>query len=436
MAQRPRIPHSSSRITQSYLSFENDAIVQTFNAYAQAEPSENVTRVERCDHHSLVKSQLKKLANGSESYVGSCEMKTPTKLPPCTDDPRGVLAGFMKRILHSYNTMFDDNGEVRSAMLGHVLRSADPTAEDDALEEGRFAKCFLDCLHFGDMAAFTDAHRGWTFRSYIGTCEFSGREVARKNAGCELDWSRQADGFHSLRESMELAGVPVWRYLIVAAGAGGTFVLDTVCLPTSASLQHRLNVGVTRLKGSPDPAHWTGSTFAIRSEFFHPRHGSTPFNAVSLHCPDIMEHARRISLLHIGNQAMREILRMRAEPSEAVQKLVSPQRGKYLKSEARMAELDGLLKRELTAEERAEFDAWMGKALRYRQPQLACTRGSMTRNFIPQHIEASNIGASIQMGYGMSLKCQTPPFRGRSISLDLGNTWEIEHSNLTFLTAH
>jgi len=435
MAQRLKTSHFISRIADSYNSFENDAIVHTFNTYSHSAPSENVTAIERGDHHTLVKCSLKCIdSEGVERQVGSCEMKTKAKLPACPS--HSAFEGLMKQVLNVKNCMFDDNHQVRALMMDHVAECEDDRLCDDESfkSNGLQTECFLNFFSFGnDCSCYRSTKQGWSLGSFVGSCEFSGRDIVRSALKCELDWCKQAEGLKCLQSSLQHSGLTVGRYLVTASKVGCSFVLDTVFLPTSAPLSHVFNVGLTRMKKSADPKTWNNSTYAIRSEYIHPKWGNSHFNLVSLHSSDIMKHAMDVSLLHITNQAMREVLRMRPEPSEATAKLVAPHKGRYLKTEALMAELNGQLRAELTGDEKAEVDAWLKQALKYKKPQLTCVQGSMTKNYLPNDLELSNIATSVKMNFNIKLRCQTPRFKGRSIALELGNTWDIENSNVTFL---
>eukprot|EP00960_Hanusia_phi_P002648 77431-Hanusia_phi.AAC.7 len=148
-----------------------------------------------------------------------------------------------------------------------------------------------------------------------------------------------------------------------------------------------------------------------------------------------MRHAKDISILHIRNQVMRELLRKRQGPlSEEARRLEQPHRGRYIKSEATMQQLQAELLAELTPEERLETEAWVQHALSCRSPVIQCVRGGVTKSYDPSGIELSTVSADMDLRYAFGAACRTPPFQGVSLSVEIGNTWKLEAHGLTLVT--
>lgn len=425
--------------------YDSQAVVSTINMVAHEGwvPS-TASTVQPEDCQTLIRCQLKRVDGGSES-LGTAMVKLPVPLPSVHDVPS--FKSHAGRILNANNTLFESCHEVREAMLKHVKNLHSDSKdelhlEDSILDQAEKLPTFLEQKVPSSLMPnlvfqqdFTTSVRlgKWEVKSKIGTCRVSARSLVRGRNSSELDWSTQARAVRACTGFMDNHSVGLTRHIIQAKQGPVSYVLDMVYIPTCSNSQDALCVHVTKMAGNETPSDWEQGLYSVSGKHIDADHGIKRYDTVANETATIMRQAKKVSLKHLENQVMREILRKRTFQTDACKKLTAQHKGKYIKNEITMEQLNQELKAELTADERAETTAWITHALGRRTPAIRCIRGSMVKNHTKGAVEVSTITTDMEMKFVFTSVCQTPPFRGETIALELGNVWKIESHHVAIM---
>jgi len=420
--------------------YDSQAVVTTMNMVSLegwVPSTAAVMRPEDCQ--TLIRCQLTR-TDGETQSLGTAMVKVPVPLPS-TGDIMSFKA-HAARILNANNTLFESCHEVREAMLKHV-KGLHSDAENDigigSLEgEGVFLEEAVPSQVASNLVfhqRFTNSKRlgAWEVKSRIGACKVSARSLVRGKDSSELDWSSQAKAVQACMRFMEQNNLGITRHVIQAKQGATGYVLDMVFMPACNSCLDGLCVNVAKMAGNETPSDWEEGLSSIPGKFIDTDHGCKRYDIVANQTGAIMRQAKKVTMKHIENQIMREMLRKRTVQSDACKRLTAQHKGKYIKSEITMQQLNSELRAELTPEEMAETSAWMSHALSRRAPAMRCIRGSMVKNHSKNALEVSTVTADIEMKFVFSSMCITHPFRSESIALELGNVWKIEGNTLTMM---
>eukprot|EP00960_Hanusia_phi_P057223 763500-Hanusia_phi.AAC.2 len=473
---RPAPGQGDVRTLESLQAFENDAVASTVNAVNGGSMSERCSRVAAEDLHTLIRCTLTHTNSTSDEgcdheMLGTALVKLPVALP--AGDDLMSFKSQISRVLAPSNSMFEGCHEVRAAMLKHVeglegellgwggdpeggtAQGEDMGSEADGpmcdnLDEAakargvkpregeRLSTRLMPSMLFEDGARFSDRVNGWEMTSRLGPCHVCARTLIRGNGSSQLDWTTPARSARAVAWGLRESGVGISRHCITARRGGEEYVLDALYLPVSAGASEALCASVVKMVGAPcneAPGLWRRAFHTMPASAVDARTGSNRYDLVCAQTANLVKHARDVTIKHIQNQVMRDLLRRRKGPlSEEQRRLEQPARGRHIKSEATMQQFNNELAAELTPEEMAETNAWVEFALSCRMPLIQCVRGGVSKSYDPAGLELSTVSADLDVKYVFGAPCRTMPFQGQSISLELGNQWRMEAHGLTLVT--
>lgn len=407
--------------------FESEAIVTTVNEIAEGgmQPRTRVLGADDC--HTLVRTTLTLSgADGCGRVLGSAMMKLPVGVPG--RDDFASSGAVLSRLVAPGSSLFGEHDDVRIAMQRHLrqISEGEGIEKTDGREEPVPNK-LMGSLIFAETARAGDRFGPWEVQSRIGPCLVCARSMVRGNGSHELEWAAQARACKAVSGLMERVGLDIIRHCITARRGAETYTLDSVLLPVGPSSNDALCCTVVKMQGGEVPAGWSTHVHATEVNQIDTRKGSNRYDLVCGQAANLLRHAKQVSAKHLENQVLREVLRMRREPlSEEARRLTGKHNGVYLKSEAHLEQLNQELRREMTAAEVGEAEAWVGLALSRRRPYIRCVQGSMAKNYDPSGLEVSTVGAELNMKFSFSAPCLTDAFLGQSISVELGNRWRVE----------
>ncbi|EKX36180.1 hypothetical protein GUITHDRAFT_145991 [Guillardia theta CCMP2712] len=404
--------------------FESEAIVTTLNEIAEGgmQPRTRILGADDC--HTLVRSTLTLSgADGCGRVLGSAMMKLPVGVPG--RDDFASSGAMLSRLLAPGSSLFGEHEEVRSAMQRHLRGVSE--GEEIQKTEGREEPVphnLMGALIFAEVARAGDRFGPWEVQSKIGPCLVCARSMVRGNGSHELEWAAQARACRAVSGLMERVGLDIVRHCITARRGAETYTLDSVLLPVGPSSNDALCCTVVKMAGGEVPAGWSTHVHTAELNQIDTRKGSNRYDLVCAQAANLLRHAKQVSAKHLENQVLREVLRMRPEPlSDEARRLTGKHNGAYLKSEVHLQQLNDELRREMTAAEVGEAEAWVGLAMSRRRPYIRCVQGSMAKNYDPSGLEVSTVGAELNMKFSFSAPCVTEAFQGRSIAVELGNRW-------------
>ena len=416
--------------------FESEAIVTTVNEIAEGgmQPRTRMLGAEDC--HTLIRSTLTLSgADGCGRVLGSAMMKLPVGVPG--RDDFASSAAMLSRLLAPGSSLFGEHDEARNAMQRHLRGVSSTEGEGVQTDVGGIQKTegreepvphnLMGALIFAEVARAGDRFGPWDVHSKIGPCMVCARSMVRGNGSHELEWTAQARACKAVSGLMEKVGLDIVRHCITARRGAETYSLDSVFLPVGPTSNDALCCTVVKMAGGEVPAGWSTHVHAAEVSQIDARRGSNRYDLVCAQAANLLRHAKQVSAKHLENQVLREVLRMRPEPiSDEARRLTGKHNGAYLKSEAHLEQLNQELRREMTAAEVGEAEAWVGIALSRRRPYIRCVQGSMAKNYDPSGLEVSTVGAELNMKFSFSGPCVTEAFQGKSISVELGNRWRVE----------
>ncbi|EKX43362.1 hypothetical protein GUITHDRAFT_110782 [Guillardia theta CCMP2712] len=442
-AQRPVIAKDSSQAastgpnsTHSYhnlQTFQNEAVATTINAVLKDGLLTPMRSLKPSECQTLIKCVLSK-EEPEAALIGTAMVKIPKGLPKGGDwCAYGSSASI---VLSPCNTLFEDLQQLREAMLTHVraLHAKDSKAErpeDHSPVDERISSTLLPCSVFHGLSKVSDKVGGYQITSRFGSVLLSARDMVRCNAAPPSSSGRRRHGpSRPSRRAWRSPASPRGQGRYLRAGPALHALPGGIVAGPGG--QRGEDGGERRPRGVEQ---WDPRLAAER--FIDDKHGTNRCDLVCGQAHALHSHARKITKIHVSNQVMREILRMRPEPlSDEARRLTAQHKGRYIKSESLMQTLNGELRKEMTKEELAEADAFVAKAYKRREPTVECVRGQVTKTYNPAGAEIATVSADFEMGYNTSLSCATPPFKGKSITLELGNCWKLESHVMTLIPKH
>eukprot|EP00960_Hanusia_phi_P030000 748322-Hanusia_phi.AAC.1 len=292
----------------------------------------------------------------------------------------------------------------------------------------------MNDMSFSCKDAITWQVGKWMITSKVGYSEFAARSFVRSTCGDELDWTTQANAIHAISSYMSSCGLACLRHCIdLCTSCHDPYRLEILYFPCSPSSSHALSASVVQMRDADETGLGGSRLQIVNKQIIEAERGCTRHVMVRNSACSLHELAKRISTIHVENQIMREILRMREDLSEEAQLLTMKHYGRYLKSETLLRTLNEELRRVLTPQELNEAEAFMEKCMSDHELKISCFKGKLQNNYLQGVAQLSTISADMVLSLHCSMPCVTPAFKEREISLLLKNYWKLEMHTIILL---
>ncbi|EKX53857.1 hypothetical protein GUITHDRAFT_132892 [Guillardia theta CCMP2712] len=434
LAMKDRIFTEDSASAQKLRKFEQKMITSIINEACHDTVNDDQVDLDPLECNTMVKYMLIQTCGDGEKIVGSDIVNLPLKFPQLRIASIPSLASFINR----RHDMFKRHRDLLEKLFEHddFARELSFDEETDAtIVEQYVPNEMMRAMTFSCKRTVNQKIGRWSITSKIGTCQFSARQLIRSIRTEELDWSVQAAAIRAISACMASCGVACVRQCVeLQASCGSFFRLEIMFSPRAPSPSHAMATSTVRMREAEETESSSSKLQAVNRSVIKTEGGCSRYDVVRSGASSLYTCAKKISTVHVENQVMREILRMRENQSEESGRLTMQHKGRYLKSETLLHTLNEELRIELTPLELREAECWIEACLSKHELKLSCFRAKMQSDYLQDVAQLSTVSADMVFTLHCAMPCITPAFHGREISLQLQNFWKLNLHTMIVLS--
>lgn len=404
---------------QEFHSFQNEVINKAMLACGPTASERKTRKTEEA--FTRVASSLKMKEHGSAVWkpLGSMEFVVQEK--PCFQHPKDVKKA-MGMVLSLQSPLFKDRLDLWKALTAH-LRATAEKAESPIEIAGK-----MEHTKFVQEYSGNSVMDKWRVSSKFGPCRLSARSLGKQHPSTEINWEHHNSAVLACERAMDGLGIGMAQQSMEASLEGSLYHLDTVFTPCKKD--RGLSISVTSMAQNQSLSGSKREMFEV--EDLHREHGTFRLNHLQAVAPSMMQQAYDVTVMHVKNQTMKAVLKMReGEQSAEVQELTGKHDGRYIKSEETLQALHTSLKKQLTKQELSECDRFWASVLKKRRPIVTPVQSHMVKAGSKRGYEVT----TVQTSFDVKFHFDGTIFKTKPLSLHIGNRWCIQnHSFILYPT--